>query len=220
MSRIFYGVSGRGVWSRGSRLILKERTTRPPNFNAVNLRFLKENTTIPILAVVEGWEEENGRYFELIRRIPGETLESVWGKLSSEEKDTIAKETAEYLDQLRKLHLRTLQCLGGQPLYSAFLLQDDDKLGHGPLSSDDELWAELEKPLKKRGVPEEACRRLQGQMPSAAPYTFTHNDLCFINIMVENGHLTGIIDWESSGYFPVWWEYTFAGIGLGQEDKE
>lgn len=57
-------------------------------------------------------------------------------------------------------------------------------------------------------------------MPSAAPYTFTHNDLCFINIMVENGHLTGIIDWESSGYFPVWWEYTFAGIGLGQEDKE
>lgn len=39
-------------------------------------------------------------------------------------------------------------------------------------------------------------------MPSAAPYTFTRNDLCFVNIMVENGHLTGIIDWESSSTFP------------------
>lgn len=38
--------------------------------------------------------------------------------------------------------------------------------------------------------------------------------------MVENGSLTGILDWEASGYFPVWWEFAFAGIGLGQEDKE
>lgn len=38
--------------------------------------------------------------------------------------------------------------------------------------------------------------------------------------MVENGNLTGILDWEASGYFPVWWEFTCAGIGLGQEDKE
>lgn len=38
--------------------------------------------------------------------------------------------------------------------------------------------------------------------------------------MVANGSLAGIIDWEASGYFPVWWEYISAGIGLGTEDKE
>ena len=57
-------------------------------------------------------------------------------------------------------------------------------------------------------------------MPPATPYTFTHSGLASVNIMVENGNLTGIIDWEASGYYPVWWEYTCAGIGLGQEDFE
>lgn len=57
-------------------------------------------------------------------------------------------------------------------------------------------------------------------MPSAAPFTFTHGDLTSVNIMVKDGNLAGILDWESSGYFPVWWEFTCAGIGLGQEDFE
>ena len=41
-----------------------------------------------------------------------------------------------------------------------------------------------------------------------------------LNIIVGNGNLAGIIDWEASGYFPVWWEFACAGIGLGQEDQE
>ena len=39
-------------------------------------------------------------------------------------------------------------------------------------------------------------------MPPATPYTFTHGDLTSVNIMVENGNLIGIIDWEASGYYP------------------
>ena len=57
-------------------------------------------------------------------------------------------------------------------------------------------------------------------MPPAIPYTFTHGDLANVNIMVQDGNLTGIIDWEASGYFPAWWEFTYAGIGLGQDDQE
>ena len=57
-------------------------------------------------------------------------------------------------------------------------------------------------------------------MPPATPYTFTHGDLASVNILVEHGNLAGIIDWEASGYFPAWWEFTCAGIGLGQEDNE
>lgn len=57
-------------------------------------------------------------------------------------------------------------------------------------------------------------------MPTAAPYTSTHNDLTNVNIMVENGHLTGIIDWERSGYLPVWWEYVCTSVGDSEEDAE
>ncbi|KAE8136586.1 hypothetical protein BDV38DRAFT_283798 [Aspergillus pseudotamarii] len=52
--------------------------------------------------------------------------------------------------------------------------------------------------------------RLRRHMPPATPYTFTHGDLTNAKIMVENEFLTGIVDWETPGYFPVWWEYVYA----------
>lgn len=55
-------------------------------------------------------------------------------------------------------------------------------------------------------------------MPPAQPYTFTHPDLTDVNIIVENGRLTGIIDWELSGYFPRWWEYVCTTVGDSEED--
>jgi aminoglycoside phosphotransferase (APT) family kinase protein len=57
-------------------------------------------------------------------------------------------------------------------------------------------------------------------MPPAAPYTFTHGDLTNVNIMVENGSITGIIDWEMAGYYPVWWEYVGTSVADSEEDRE
>lgn len=37
---------------------------------------------------------------------------------------------------------------------------------------------------------------------------FTHADMSPENIMVKNGKITGIIDWEFGGWFPEYWEYT------------
>lgn len=38
----------------------------------------------------------------------------------------------------------------------------------------------------------------------------THGDLNTANIMVPDGHVSGIIDWEHAGYYPDWWEYVNA----------
>ena len=41
--------------------------------------------------------------------------------------------------------------------------------------------------------------------------TFTHGDLVIHNILVgRDGHLFGILDWESAGWLPEYWEYTTA----------
>lgn len=39
---------------------------------------------------------------------------------------------------------------------------------------------------------------------------FTHSDVNIRNIMVHNGRLSGIVDWENSGWYPEYWEYTKA----------
>ncbi|GAB1209757.1 hypothetical protein APSETT445_008538 [Aspergillus pseudonomiae] len=139
--------------------------------------------------------------------------------MSGVDKEWVAKQTAEYLMQLRGLHSTP----NGKPrrtatLLSFFLFPTGYGIGHGPFSSDDELWAEMALALEK--VPEDVRLELRRRMPAAAPYTFTHGDLTNVNIMVDYGDLAGILDWESSGYFPVWWEFTCAGMGLGQDDKE
>ncbi|KAG6226454.1 hypothetical protein E4U25_008043 [Claviceps purpurea] len=39
---------------------------------------------------------------------------------------------------------------------------------------------------------------------------FTHGDLNMRNIMMHNGRLSGIIDWETCGWYPDYWDYTKA----------
>jgi aminoglycoside phosphotransferase len=216
--KLFYGTSDRGVWSLGSQFILKERSTNPPNFEAQNIHFLKEKTSIPVPTIVKDWKEDDGRYFMLTERICGEPLNVVWPTLSTADRERIAKQTAEYLLELRELQSLQMQSLDGGPIYSAFLFPNGYGVPHGPLSSDDELWGEMVKSLEK--VPEKACQRLRQRMPTAIPSTFTHGDLTDVNIVIKDNNLAGILDWEASGYFPVWWEFTCAGIGLGKQDQE
>jgi aminoglycoside phosphotransferase (APT) family kinase protein len=77
-----------------------------------------------------------------------------------------------------------------------------------PLKTAEELWRELEKSLDMNGldVPQAVRVRLRDRMSDPVPWTFIHGDLTSCNIMVDSTayELTGIIDWERSGYFPVW----------------
>lgn len=219
--KLFYGVSNLGVWSLGSKLVLKDRGVNPPTYEVPNIQFLQNVTSIPIPAVVESWEEGN-HILILMKRVPGVPLSEAWPNLSMPERETIARETAEYLLQLRKLQSDSIQGLDGRPFHANLLFMgngNDSGLPYSPLASDEALWAGMEPGLKDT-VPEAARRRLRQRMPTATPYTFTHNDLTNVNIMVENGHLTGIIDWERSGYLPVWWEYVHTYLGDSEEDAE
>jgi aminoglycoside phosphotransferase (APT) family kinase protein len=178
---------------------------------------LQQKTTIPLPKIALDWND-GGRHFIVTERIPGEPLSEMWVKMSAYERESIAKQVADYLLQLRSIHSARMQGLNGEPIYSAFLFRNGYGLAHGPLSSNDELWADMDIALKE--VPEDVRIQLRKRMPPAEPFTFTHGDLTFVNIMVKDGRVTGILDWESSGFFPVWWEFTCAGIGLSEEDVE
>ena len=101
--KLFYGAGDRGVWAIGSHLILKEQPNDSPKteYETLSIKFLKEHTTIPVPTIVKNWVD-NGRNYTLTERIKGQTLEAAWPTLSTEDKNRIADETAEYLLQLRK----------------------------------------------------------------------------------------------------------------------
>lgn len=217
--KLFYEAGDRGAWSLGSKLILKDRGSNPPTPEVANIRFVQDQTSISVPIVVESWDEHEHTLI-LMRRIPGEPLNKAWSKLTTDQKERIAKQTAEYLQQLRKLQSDKIQSLDGSPVYSNFLFKNKAvNIPHGPLASDEELWNEMEPGLKET-IPEGVRMRLRQRMPSAMPYTFTHGDLTNVNIMVENGSLSGIIDWEVSGYLPVWWEYVCTSVSYCENDRE
>ena len=45
------------------------------------------------------------------------------------------------------------------------------------------------------------------------PPVFTHGDLNPFNILLRGTQVVGIIDWEFSGWYPSYWEYTAAWYG-------
>lgn len=46
-----------------------------------------------------------------------------------------------------------------------------------------------------------------GATPRHEQIIFTHGDLVPRNIMVRNGGIVSILDWEMAGFYPEYWEY-------------
>ncbi|KAJ5505974.1 hypothetical protein N7453_004931 [Penicillium expansum] len=54
------------------------------------------------------------------------------------------------------------------------------------------------------------AQELIKQHSKSWPLIFTHGDLSSLNILVRGDDVVGIIDWETAGWYPSYWEYTSA----------
>ncbi|OBT93418.1 hypothetical protein VE01_08742 [Pseudogymnoascus verrucosus] len=136
-------------------------------------KWVRENTKIPVVEEMKYWKDDNSHFF-LMKRVPGESLEDAWPRLSGAEKKNYAREVIEYIAELRKHKAPSPQTVEGAPVR-------DQMLGSTHTSvvviEDKETWW---------------ARVAKG------------------NIMVHDGHVSGIIDWEHAGYLPDWWEHACA----------
>lgn len=115
--KLFYSCHTRGVWSLGSRYVLKDRSDTPRNLDTQNLPFLRATTTIPVPLILDEWREPDDVHMMILSRVEGETLKEAWPNLSEPERQRIASQTADYLGQLRGLQSDRLQSLGSAPLF-------------------------------------------------------------------------------------------------------
>lgn len=153
-----------------------------------------------------------------MEKVKGQTIQEAWPTMSLPEKEHIADQVAGCIQQLQQLHSPAMESLNGRPLYSGWLFLDGRDTPHGPLSSDLELQQSLAPALKE--LPNKVLTRFMTRLPASAPYSFTHGDLNCENIIVKDGNLLGIFDWEYAGYFPAWWEYAATSVGLSEDDGE
>ncbi|PWY91894.1 kinase-like protein [Aspergillus sclerotioniger CBS 115572] len=216
--KLFYGAGNRGVWSIGSDMILKERPDEGPKAEVDTLRKLAAHKDIPVPKLVRDWVDRDGRYFVLMERMDGETLEKAWPSLSESQKLSIADQVVHVRNQLKKITSTSIQAVDQGPCYLSLLYLDFEL--RGPFHSDAELWDSLILSLRNKSFPEKVLENLKKRLPPCGPYVLTHCDLNLGNIMVKDGELVGILDWEYAAYYPIWYEYVAASVGFAEMDVE
>ncbi|RMZ69297.1 kinase-like domain [Pyrenophora seminiperda CCB06] len=140
--------------------------------------------------------------------------------LTDEQVDNFAQELEGYITEMRKIpkdtgsETRICNSLGGGIF--DFRIQDSVRK---VLIFEDE--AELNKYLTSDVFIEEENREMISKAHGIKhSIVFTHADLHAVNIRVDDtGKITGIIDWETAGWYPEHWEYVkmrFTNLSCGR----
>lgn len=155
--------------------------------------------------------------------IPGQTLKQAWPVLTAEERTTILDELRGYIAQLRALSPPTeagSEVKIGRLDGEGILLPSIIPCSGGPFSSSvEELHHWLVRPPRRQDRQSMYWHQITQHLGSTDyPIVFTHCDLAARNIMVRDGHIVAILDWEYSGWCPAYWEYVFAITGMDNVD--
>ncbi|KAL8285894.1 hypothetical protein RB597_002802 [Gaeumannomyces tritici] len=190
---------------------------------AAAMRFVAEHAPgVPLPKVYCAFVHKHRAYI-VMERVHGESLAKARTRLAKDRRaaDKIFGQLRRILDELRALPpppgAGVQSCNGGPlrdtripmafPEFGPFRtvhdfhrwLREDFQTSERPenFQGDEQDWLDLE----------EMTAMQDGPWPAPV---FTHGDLNQSNIIVRGDEVVAIIDWEFSGWYPVYWEYTSA----------
>lgn len=135
--------------------------------------------------------------------IEGDTLQSVWSGLSKDEKHSYAQQLRKIVNQLRSLEGSYIGSLEQRPAIDA----RRDRNQGGPFFSE-AAFNEFLLGNTISTTPTIYRKMLKDLLSSTShKVLFTHGDLSPTNIIVKEGRIVGIVDWEYAGWYPEHWEF-------------
>lgn len=128
----------------------------------------------------------------------------LWTELSDETKQDICRQLRDILTTMRSAK-PTTNVIGS---VSGGDVQDCRRIMSYSCSPcpDEQTFNEFILDLKD-SAPTAIRRAFHSQLRTDHRIVFTHGDINLHNIMVQDGKITGIIDWEFAGWYPEHWEY-------------
>lgn len=183
---------------------------------ASTMEFIRNNTDIPVPKVHCAFERK-GRCYILMERLPGAHIAFCWAARSEASKASLLEQLRTMIAQMRELKQPTISKtevsnVDGGPIMDIRLPR---KSLWGPFKNVRDFQHELTDGLdleNARGDCPPGVREL-GRFHAQQADTeakFTHGDLSSFNIMVKGDQVTGIVDWETAGWLPWYWEYVSA----------
>ncbi|TQV90391.1 Protein kinase-like domain [Cordyceps javanica] len=124
-----------------------------------------------------GVSSTNGTVEIRMSYIQGQTLEELWPSMSGEQRKNVAGQLHEIVKRMRELEPPP-DCIGCCD-------------GTG---------------IRDTRIPSTLRASFRSQLRADHRIVFTHGDLTPRNIMMQDGKISGILDWEESGWYPEYWE--------------
>jgi aminoglycoside phosphotransferase len=191
-----------------------------------NMLFVGQHTSIPIPHVYAIYADKDTRVnYIVMENVEGQSLASCWTTLSTTAKTAIAEKLRDVFDQLRNLPCPGyFGSLGNRPLEDdMFWTAGDTPVINGPFETESQLnEAMVEKYLYNNMMPQKAefYRRILPVALHSHKPVFSHADFQRKNIMMRNDGGIVVIDWETAGWYPSYWEYTLANFTCDSWDDD
>ncbi|CZT45567.1 uncharacterized protein RSE6_05885 [Rhynchosporium secalis] len=187
---------------------------------ADTLRFIAEHTSIPVPKVYHAFTS-HGKTYILMERIRGETIAKRWPSLSDTSKASIFNQLKEMIDELRSIPSKSnaISNLQGGPIHDFRLPQTSS---WGPFKSIYDFQLALRNNVTTRSLEAQTHSSPGPAVISdiqsivafhesvLQPPILTHGDLSSFNVLLRGNKVVAIIDWETAGWMPYYWEYTTA----------
>ncbi|KAL9131431.1 MAG: hypothetical protein Q9217_000645 [Psora testacea] len=164
---------------------------------AQTLQFVKKSTTVPVPDATS--DRPNAI---VMSYVDGCNLQDCWTQLSSEKRQSIAEQMRDILQQLRGLKGRYIGAVDWGPAV------DTRKSAYvgGPFHSEREFNDFLLRNMVS-STPTLYLQSIQQTMRTDHDVVFSHGDLNLHNILVKDGDVVALLDWECAGWYPEHWEY-------------
>ena len=193
------------------RICIKRSSITHSLAEAKSLLFVADNTDVPVPRVYCAFMRKDVAY-TVMSRIKGETLRLQWSKMSETARASILQQLVTMMSKLRSIEPSKgagVGNLGGGPLFDQRVPGPSNIFG--PFARVADFHRFLRRGYEEADANEEVMEliRMQKEVEDE-PIVFTHGDLSSFNIMVKGDKVTGIIDWETAGWFPAYWESAVA----------
>jgi hypothetical protein len=145
--------------------------------------------------------------------VPGEPLHDVWDGLSEAEKASMVTQLREQITRMRACTQPYIGRVNNKPTRNVYDRLPTTYFGPFPDEESFDKWCMQRVPVGFFGLAHKKWPRWlekERRKSSSGRFVLTHGDLSPRNIMVKDGKITGIVDWERSGFFPEYAEYAFA----------
>lgn len=174
------------------------------------IRFISQHTSIPVPKIYCAFTHGGWNYI-VMERIQGEYIGRGWVKRDEESKAKLLSQLSDMVLEMRRLQPPDgvgVASVDGGPLYDCRV--PGPSLRHGPFKTIQDFHRHLRMGLEFDDKLQPDVQKLIKQQDRSWPLVFTHGDLSSLNILARGDKIVGIVDWETAGWYPAYWEYTSA----------